>query len=92
MLGNRGRTNRRTLGTTFIYIKRCASTYKTRKKTIGREHSRSAVIAALNKSLYEFDLKQERAGKTIPPGAQRIRGIAGSGKPFYLLKKQHICI
>ncbi|MEK4675644.1 MULTISPECIES: DEAD/DEAH box helicase [Bacillus] len=60
---------------------------KQERKIIGHEHSRSAVIAALNKSLYEFDLKQERAGKTIPPGAQRIRGIAGSGKTVLLAQK-----
>ncbi|MGR5874085.1 hypothetical protein ACT7DH_04070 [Bacillus pacificus] len=50
------------------------------------------MIAALNKSLYEFDLKPRRAGKTIPPGAQRIRWYRGSGKTVLLAQKQHICI
>ncbi|WP_429713162.1 ATP-binding domain-containing protein [Bacillus rhizoplanae] len=57
------------------------------RKAIGNENSRSAVIAALDQSLYGFDLKQEQAGKTIPPGAQRIRGIAGSGKTVLLAQK-----
>lgn len=57
------------------------------RKTIGHDYSRSAIIAALDESLYGFDLKQEQAGKTIPPGAQRIRGIAGSGKTVLLAQK-----
>ncbi|MCD0175536.1 NERD domain-containing protein [Deinococcus sp. 14RED07] len=35
----------------------------------------------------EFDLQQERIAKTIPPGVQRIRGIAGSGKTVLLAQK-----
>ncbi|ULH16661.1 NERD domain-containing protein [Deinococcus sp. KNUC1210] len=35
----------------------------------------------------EFDLQQELIAKTIPPGAQRIRGIAGSGKTVLLAQK-----
>jgi len=34
-----------------------------------------------------FDLQQEQIAKTIPPGAQRIRGIAGSGKTVLLAQK-----
>lgn len=35
----------------------------------------------------EFDLQQERIAKTIPPGPQRIRGLAGSGKTVLLAQK-----
>ncbi|GGS15541.1 NERD domain-containing protein [Deinococcus knuensis] len=35
----------------------------------------------------EFDLQQEKIAKTIPPGVQRIRGIAGSGKTVLLAQK-----
>jgi superfamily I DNA and RNA helicase len=34
-----------------------------------------------------FDVQQEQIAKTIPPGAQRIRGIAGSGKTVLLAQK-----
>lgn len=37
--------------------------------------------------LHRFDLKQERIAKQIPPGPQRIRGIAGSGKTVMLCQK-----
>jgi superfamily I DNA and RNA helicase len=37
--------------------------------------------------LSEFDLQQEHIGKEIPPGPQRIRGIAGSGKTVLLCQK-----
>lgn len=35
----------------------------------------------------KFDLQQELIAKTTPPGAQRIRGIAGSGKTVLLAQK-----
>lgn len=35
----------------------------------------------------EFDVQQEKIAKTIPPGVQRIRGIAGSGKTVLLAQK-----
>ena len=86
MLRNRGRTNRRTLGTTFIYIKWCALHIKQERKIIGHEHSRSAVIAALNKSLYEFDLKQEEQEKLFHQEHSAFVVSRDPEKPFYLLK------
>lgn len=49
--------------------------------------SRSSIIAALQERLYELDLQQVHIGTEIPPGAQRIRGIAGSGKTVLLCQK-----
>lgn len=49
--------------------------------------TRSAVIDSLRERLYEIDLQQEHIGKEIPPGPQRIRGIAGSGKTVLLCQK-----
>ncbi len=49
--------------------------------------SRSGVMASLEKRLSEFDFHQEHIGKEIPPGPQRIRGIAGSGKTVLLCQK-----
>jgi superfamily I DNA and RNA helicase len=37
--------------------------------------------------MYELDLQQEEIGKQVPPGSQRIRGIAGSGKTVLLCQK-----
>jgi superfamily I DNA and RNA helicase len=49
--------------------------------------SRSNIINGLRDKLYDIDLQQEHIGKEIPPGMQRIRGIAGSGKTVLLCQK-----
>jgi superfamily I DNA and RNA helicase len=48
---------------------------------------RASVVAAYSEHLYELDLQQEHIGKEIPPGFQRIRGVAGSGKTILLCQK-----
>lgn len=55
--------------------------------TITLEKTRSSVVGALREKLYDLDLQQEHIGKEIPPGPQRIRGIAGSGKTVLLCQK-----
>ena len=45
------------------------------------------ILAQVALQRREFDLQQETIAKTIPPGAQRIRGIAGSGKTVLLAQK-----
>lgn len=50
-------------------------------------HTRAGVLQQARNWLSEFDLQQELIGKQIPPGAQRIRGIAGSGKTVLLCQK-----
>ena len=45
------------------------------------------LIARTARHLHAFDLQQELIAKTIPPGPQRIRGIAGSGKTVLLAQK-----
>ena len=49
--------------------------------------SRASILAEARKGLSELDLQQEHIGKQIPPGPQRIRGIAGSGKTVLLCQK-----
>lgn len=49
--------------------------------------TRGGVKSLIREHLHSVDLKQEEIGKTIPPGAQRIRGIAGSGKTVLLCQK-----
>lgn len=49
--------------------------------------SRSHILNSLRDKLYDIDLQQEHIGKEIPPGMQRIRGIAGSGKTVLLCQK-----
>jgi superfamily I DNA and RNA helicase len=51
------------------------------------KQTRASVIAEVRQRLSEFDLQQEHIGKEIPPGPQRIRGIAGSGKTVLLCQK-----
>lgn len=44
--------------------------------------------------LREFDVQQETIAKQIPPGVQRIRGVAGSGKTVLLCQRAawlHLC-
>jgi superfamily I DNA and RNA helicase len=49
--------------------------------------SRSTVLSLLQERLHELDLQQEHIGKEIPPGFQRLRGVAGSGKTMLLCQK-----
>ena len=44
-------------------------------------------IARIQAHIHAIDLQQEKIGKTIAPGPQRIRGIAGSGKTILLAQK-----
>ncbi len=48
---------------------------------------RSRVASAAAPHLSQLDLQQEKIAKQIPPGPQRIRGIAGSGKTVLLCQK-----
>ena len=52
--------------------------------------TRAEVLAKLQNRLLTLDLQQEHIGKQIPPGPQRIRGIAGSGKTVLLCQKAAI--
>ncbi len=52
-----------------------------------RPDSRRTAIAAVQEDFYALDLQQLRIGTEIPPGAQRVRGIAGSGKTVLLCQK-----
>lgn len=49
--------------------------------------TRASILATLEEQLYELDLQQEHIGKEIPPGFQRLRGTAGSGKTVLLCQK-----
>jgi superfamily I DNA and RNA helicase len=52
-----------------------------------RPDSRRTAITAVQGDFYALDLQQLRIGTEIPPGAQRVRGIAGSGKTILLCQK-----
>ncbi|OKH29865.1 DNA/RNA helicase [[Phormidium ambiguum] IAM M-71] len=54
---------------------------------VGGRGSRASILEQVRQNLSEFDLQQENIGKQIPPGMQRIRGIAGSGKTVLLCQK-----
>lgn len=51
------------------------------------EGTRGWVLAQARQQLSQLDWQQEQIGKQIPPGPQRIRGIAGSGKTVLLCQK-----
>lgn len=48
---------------------------------------RRQALNQIQNQLYNWDVLQESIGKSIPPGMQRIRGIAGSGKTVLLCQK-----
>ena len=50
-------------------------------------NSRRHVIQQVRSRLSQLDLQQEKIGKQIPNGMQRIRGVAGSGKTVLLCQK-----
>lgn len=60
---------------------------KDRDLNLNPDLKRSKILIQVRESIFKFDLEQERIGKQIPPGAQRIRGIAGSGKTVILFQK-----
>ena len=56
-------------------------------RLLSNSQSRGSILQKLRNHISKFDLEQEKIGKQIPPGAQRIRGIAGSGKTVLLCQK-----
>ena len=59
------------------------------RKFFFREHQqkRAEILARVREYISKLDLNQERIAKQIPPGLQRIRGVAGSGKTVLLCQK-----
>ncbi len=49
--------------------------------------SRARVVAESREAILGMDVQQERISKQIPPGLQRVRGIAGSGKTVLLVQR-----
>ncbi len=58
-----------------------------RPRILPQGKSRSRILTQARDYLHAIDLQHERIGKTIPPGPQRIRGAAGSGKTVLLCQK-----
>lgn len=56
-------------------------------RVLSCHNSRGKVLQKLYQQISEFDQQQEKIGKQIPSGCQRIRGIAGSGKTALLCQK-----
>lgn len=57
------------------------------RRVFTQGRSRASILAQVRAKVIDFDWQQERIGKQIPPGPQRIRGIAGSGKTVLLCQK-----
>ncbi|MEM9272120.1 MAG: pentapeptide repeat-containing protein [Cyanobacteria bacterium P01_F01_bin.143] len=69
-----------TLAGTSIYQPELPQTSK-------HKQSRSQILHQARSRLNQLDLQQEQIAKQIPPGMQRIRGVAGSGKTVILCQK-----
>lgn len=50
-------------------------------------NSKGAILSAIENEIYNFDMEQKRAALFVLDGAQRIRGLAGSGKTVILAMK-----
>ncbi|WP_013322362.1 pentapeptide repeat-containing protein [Gloeothece verrucosa] len=59
-------------------------------QVLSQPESRGKLLQKLRSHISEFDIQQETISKQIPPGCQRIRGIAGSGKTVLLTQKAAI--
>lgn len=57
------------------------------ERRLCQAYSKRDRIQQMRSRLSRLDLQQERIAKQIPPGMQRIRGIAGSGKTVLLCQK-----
>lgn len=56
-------------------------------RVLTASHTKGSIINKLRSDIAQLDWQQEKIGKQIPPGPQRIRGIAGSGKTAILCQK-----
>ena len=56
-------------------------------RVLTHNQTRGSILVKLRSHVCELDWQQEHIGKEIPPGPQRIRGIAGSGKTILLCQK-----
>ena len=57
------------------------------RRVFTSSHTRGSIVNKLRSHITRIDYNYERIGKQIPPGAQRIRGVAGSGKTVLLCQK-----
>ncbi|MEY2857503.1 MAG: hypothetical protein RLZZ74_1815, partial [Cyanobacteriota bacterium] len=53
----------------------------------GADADRPKIMQQVRSRLNQLDVQQEAIAKQIPPGMQRIRGVAGSGKTVALCQK-----
>jgi superfamily I DNA and RNA helicase len=51
------------------------------------QNSKGAILTTIENDIYNFDVEQKRAALFTIDGAQRIRGLAGSGKTVILAMK-----
>lgn len=60
------------------------------REVTSKENTKGCIIDSVSKKLHDIDIQQESIAKSIAPGPQRIRGIAGSGKTVLLCQKAAI--
>lgn len=55
-----------------------------------KDGTKGKIYNLIKNKMYDLDIQQEGIAKAIPPGPQRIRGIAGSGKTILICQKAAI--
>src|SRR5262249_27803884 len=58
-----------------------------KRANVSKQNSRGAILRHIEKNIANLDAWQKRAAIEMPAGAQRIRGLAGSGKTIVLALK-----
>ncbi|MFP4298464.1 MAG: pentapeptide repeat-containing protein [Spirulinaceae cyanobacterium] len=56
-------------------------------RVYSRDRTRGHILHQMRDRTLQLDFHQDRIAKQIPPGPQRIRGVAGSGKTIVLCQK-----
>lgn len=56
-------------------------------RVLSDNHSRGQILEKVRSHISSLDAQQLRIAQQIPPGPQRIRGVAGSGKTVILCQK-----
>lgn len=83
-----GREMTEKMWNTLLSVLTGQNTYQKEISVVSKDQkTRNGVKGIIKENIYQVDMQQEEIGKSIPPGPQRIRGIAGSGKTVLLCQK-----
>ena len=80
-------TNSEEWKTAFAVISGSGSLSNRKRRPTKRQDSKAAYLRKVEEKIKTFDIQQHRVAVQTPEGAQRIRGLAGTGKTIVLAQK-----